>query len=249
MPYAFAHPAAAIPLARLLGARAVPSALAIGSMTPDLWYFLPFLSRPDTHAASGLLLCLPAALIGYAAFHLVFKQPLLALFPPALRSRLEPWAAHGLPRRAWGAVLLSLALGIATHLAWDALTHPGLLSRRIALLRDVLFTLQGAEVRVHQVLQHASTLLGTLFIAWWAWRKLRAVPASLAPPAGLTSRARLGVLACFACASGGAFLFTFLAIAALDAEAWREALRAGAVSAASILGIAALAYCMAWRRM
>ena len=45
MPYAFAHPAAVIPVAKIFGRRAVPSALAIGSMIPDVWYFVPWLDR------------------------------------------------------------------------------------------------------------------------------------------------------------------------------------------------------------
>ncbi len=249
MPYAFAHPAAAIPLARVLGSRAVPSALVIGSMVPDLWYFLPFLGRADTHGASGLLLCLPAAWLAYAAFHLVFKQPLVALLPRAAQARLQPWTGGGLPRVPWTALLVSLALGIATHLAWDALTHPGALSRRFAFLGAVLFTLGGEAVRLHQLLQHGSTLLGGLYVGWWSWRKLHSLPAAQAPARTLSPRARFGVMACFVASAGAAFSMVLLAMAPLELDAWRDAARAAGLSAFSALGIAALAYCLAWRRV
>ena len=61
MPYPFAHPAAVLPLARPLGRFAVPSALAVGSIAPDLWYFVPLVGRPDSHSIGGLAwFCLPA---------------------------------------------------------------------------------------------------------------------------------------------------------------------------------------------
>ena len=77
MPYPFAHPAAVLPLARPMGRFAVPSALAIGSVVPDLWYFVPFADRADSHSLAALFwFCLPAGLAAYALFHLLLKQPL-----------------------------------------------------------------------------------------------------------------------------------------------------------------------------
>jgi hypothetical protein len=174
LPYAFAHPAAVVPVAKLLGRRAVPSALAIGSMVPDAWYFVPLLERGHSHGALGaLLFCVPGGLALYAAFHIVFKLPMLALAPRGLAARLGAWAQPGLPAVAWTSVLLSLLAGIATHLAWDAFTHAGPLAR---------------------ALQHASTLLGTAFLAGWAWRKLRATE-PLAEVRRADERTRIAVLA------------------------------------------------------
>ena len=41
MPFTLAHPAAVIPLCGILRRASVPSALIIGSMAPDLVYFVP----------------------------------------------------------------------------------------------------------------------------------------------------------------------------------------------------------------
>jgi Domain of unknown function (DUF4184) len=61
VPYPFAHPAAVLLLARPMGRFAVPSALVIGSVIPDLWYFLPFVGREASHSPAGLFwFCLPA---------------------------------------------------------------------------------------------------------------------------------------------------------------------------------------------
>jgi hypothetical protein len=77
-------------------------------------------------------------------------------------------AAPGLPAVPWHSVLFSLLTGIATHLLWDAFTHRG----HFAFVEAALFS----DVRVFRVLQHASTLLGSAFLAWWLWRKLRLTP-------------------------------------------------------------------------
>ena len=151
MPYPFAHPAAVLPLARPLGRFAVPSALAIGSIAPDLWHLVPFADRADSHSAAALLwFCLPAGLLAYALFHLVLKQPLIALAWP----RLGAFACKGLPPSPWTAVVVSLLVGALTHIAWDGLTH----------------------IEDHNWLQHASTVAGSAILGWWIWRRVRRVP-------------------------------------------------------------------------
>ena len=224
MPYAFAHPAAAVPVAKLLGRRAVPSALAIGSMIPDAWYFVPFVGREETHTALGaLLFCMPAGLALYVAFHVIFKQPMLALAPPGLAARLGAWAKPGLPAVAWTSVLLCLLAGIATHLVWDAFTHAGPLKR---------------------ILQHASTLTGTAFLVWWAWRKLRATE-PLVEVRSLDERTRIAVLAAMVLIPAAAFVSV---LQSMNDEALRVAARAAGVTAVSAFGLLALSFSLAWKR-
>lgn len=223
MPYAFAHPAAAIPAAKLLGNRAVPSALAIGSVIPDAWYLVPSLARADSHEGLGILwFCLPAGLLAYAAFHLIFKQPMLALLPKRYAGRLAAWTSPRLPAAGWSAVLLSLFIGVATHLAWDALTHEGPLAR---------------------FLQHASTLAGTGFLLFWLHRKLRSAPVREVRVA--SGRLRRAVIAAMVVIPALAFIAV---LSAFDLAAFRVALRAAGVTAVSALGLVALAFCVLWRR-
>jgi uncharacterized protein DUF4184 len=229
VPYAFAHPAAVVPLSRVLGRFAVPSALAIGSMIPDSWYLLYFVHREDSHSLGGMLwYCLPAGLFAYAAFHLIFKQPLLALLPRALAGKLGTFTSLGLPPVRWRAVLLSLLAGASTHLAWDALTH-------------------GYEVGGHQILQHASTLFGTAFVAWWLWKKLRATPAVSATRV-MPGPARAAIVAALVLVSAVAFLSAALTMPSPDLDALRDLLHAGSVIAVSAFGLMLVAYCVLWRR-
>jgi hypothetical protein len=238
VPYAFAHPAAVIPVAKMLGRRAVPSALAIGSMIPDAWYFVPGLDRQQSHGALALWFGVPAGLVVYAAFHLIFKQPMLALAPRSLGRRLAAWAAPGLPAVPLLSVLVSLVVGIVTHVAWDAFTHAG-------YFRFVEARFDG--VYLHQVLQHASTLAGSAFLAWWGWRKLAATrprPVAL----GLPRRTRIAVLAAMTLLPASVF-FGVLGFFDVDADTARLALRAATITAVSALGLVALAFALAWKAL
>jgi Domain of unknown function (DUF4184) len=224
MPYPFAHPAAVLPLLGPMGRFAVPSALAIGSMAPDLWYFVPLLERGESHSLAGLAwFCLPAGLLVYALFHLHLKQPLVALVSP----RLGRFTPAGLPDVAWHAVIVSLLAGALTHVAWDALTHS-----------------YDHGLQSHNWLQHASTALGTVVLGWWSWRKLRRVPAAAGPLSPL-ARACI-VLALLGAASLAAWVTA--EPPAADLLALRKFLRTGGFAAVQALSVALLVYCLLFQR-
>jgi hypothetical protein len=243
VPYAFAHPAAAIPLHRLLGRLAVPSALVIGSVAPDLWLLVPFAARDQTHGMAAILwFNLPLGVLLYAAFHLVLKEPLLALMPPSIAARLSVWACPSLPRVPWTAVAASLVAGAASHIAWDAATHSG-----FGALEEPVVALGGHPILVQQLVQHGSTLAGTLFLIWWALRRLAIPTASPSHLATVRWRAKIigSVLAV------AAAVFAWITIQALppraDLDTMRAVLRAAAATAASATGLCVVVYCVLWR--
>jgi len=243
MPYPFAHPAAVLPLIGPMGRSAVPSALVIGSIVPDLWYFVPALARDVSHSAAGLVLfCLPTGLLLYVVFHVLLKQPLTALLPRSAAGRLAPFAAQRLPARPWLAVLLCLLVGAATHLAWDAFTHEeGAIVQAFPALQGQLFAIGGYPVRVFQLLQHASTLLGTAFVAGWVGQRLRRLPPG-DYPFGMPSTTRGFIVgALLAVAAGWAAAEAALP-GSLEPIALRGALRSAGLAAAEALGVGVLAY-------
>ena len=232
MPYPFAHPAAVLPLAGAMGRHAVPSALVLGSMIPDTWYLVPSLARDDSHSLAGLFwFCLPAGLLAYLAFHLLLKQPLLALLPGAVAAKLVALASPGLPRAGWAAVLASLLAGAFTHFAWDALTHER-------------FVVHG-----FQVLQHASTLLGTAVLAAWLARWFRrAAPRELPAGLRLAPRVRRGMLGLLIVLSAGGALAGAEPLALPHTvDEWRDALRATGMAAAQALVLSTIGYAMLWK--
>jgi len=173
VPFTLSHPAAVLPLARH---PLVPSALVAGSVAPDLFWFLPApegfgLSR--THEFTAVLWLDPLlALALLAVFQVLLKRPLLALAPQRLAERL-PRGPFSWRRPGW--IALSLVLGAATHVGWDAFTHE---SGGPAFLRIPIVT----GVDVGRLIQLVSTLAGAAVLAWWLWRWFRSAPVAPAPP-------------------------------------------------------------------
>lgn len=209
MPFTLSHPAAAIPLRRALP-WTVLTALVIGSMAPDFSYFLPFpIPRSQSHSIGGLFwFCVPAGLVAYLLFHRLLARPLVDLLPKALRMRLLP-LIDARVEAPWSAVIVSLFVGAATHIAWDAFTHAGAPIVRVSrALRFHLVTISGYPLSVYTVLQHMSTSLGFACIAFWLWRWFRSVkPKSDAARSALSPAWRVAAI---------------LAIVAVIAVLWLE---------------------------
>lgn len=193
MPFTPSHIAAVLPLigpsARL---RRVldPWALAIGAMAPDLPLFLPFLPEYRVwHSWPGIVTLDPlAVLVLLPLFHLVLRDPLIALLPPALAGRaalLAPERLRPLPMAA-GAVS-----GVVTHVVWDSFTH----SRGVIEWGAWLSVNVFGVIPLFRLLQYVSSAAGLAAVVWWAWRGLSRMPAAPVPERlRMTSRARAAVL-------------------------------------------------------
>lgn len=250
MPFTFAHPAAAIPLLRPLGRAGVLSALVIGSMMPDLAYLFPGSGLSvGSHSIMGLLwFCLPAGLLCYLVFHVVLKRPLLELAPPAVYARLGRLTrtCGGLPGVPWLAVALSLLLGAATHLLWDAFTHAGAPAVRLMpVLQLHLFSVGAYQVHLFKLLQHLSTVTGLLLLIVWSRHWLKKAGADVEPlPVILPTFGRYGVIA--------AIVLSSLAAAGMAAHAARDAAALNVLAGKAVFAalpvflFAILAYSVAW---
>lgn len=167
MPFTFAHPAAVLPLRRHLW---LPG-LVVGSVVPDLAYYLPVPGGADhTHSVLGVIGA--DLLLGLALLALVRPAlaPLLALCPAGWRDRVAP--PRG--RTRWLVALASLVVGAATHVLWDAFTHTdGVAVRHWALLRESVV----GPHRVYNVIGYVSSLGGLLLlgvvVARWYRRRTR----------------------------------------------------------------------------
>lgn len=187
MPFTGSHPAAVLPLTYL--GLSTP-ALVIGSLSPDLPYYLPGL--PDsalTHSALGVVTVNPViGLACLALWHALVAPLALAVAPAGARRRirLAPRARRRRPRRADVATLLllmvALSLGSATHVLWDEFTHSGRFGARHL---DWLATQHGA-LPGYRWAQYASGLLGAAVLAaalwrWWRTADLTPDPGSALP--------------------------------------------------------------------
>ena len=226
MPYPIAHPAAVVPLHRLLGRLSVPSALAIGSVVPDFWYVLPIFQRGDSHSPEGLFFfCLPVGFAAYILFHLL-KAPALALLPRALAERLWACSPVLFPAASFTAVCVSLLLGAETHLLWDSLTGDELYGR---------------------IVRHGSTLLGGAFVIWWAAQKIKAAP-RLHLERTLSPVLRKGILGGLLAISAVVFLQSarrFFPLE-LDYDTVRALARTAGIDAVGALAWGLVAYGLGW---
>lgn len=196
MPFTLAHPAAILPLRRFRCLQTVP--LIIGSLVPDLPYFLPTrlgLSFPDTHTFYGsLTICLPLGL-GLLLLTLLLQEPLTVLLGARARwlflRSLERFNARPL---RWPIALLSVLIGCWTHIAWDSFTHQtGWTTLRVAALSAPV-SLFGWDTSTSHLLQYVSSVFGLAVLAIWFRKLLLRVPPAVGadqPPA----RARWLVLA------------------------------------------------------
>jgi hypothetical protein len=185
MPFTLAHPAAVLPLRRCRYLQTVP--LIIGSITPDLPYFLPGripLPARFTHALSethtlvgSIVLCIPIGLAVLLCGYLL-RRPLTALMSARARwlcqRAMDRFASRPLN---WAAASLSILLGTWTHIAWDSFTHEnGWITRRVAALRaPVSFGWYTGEIC--HVLQYVSSAIGLAVLAIWYARLPAPTPA------------------------------------------------------------------------
>lgn len=134
MPFTPSHAVVALPFVRT---RLVPAAIAIGAMTPDLPLFLRGM-WPDysmTHELAWVPVTTVLALVLFLLWRCVLRPAVRELSPRVVAERLpEQWDAgflDGLRESFRGGVvasillIVSLALGVVTHIAWDLFTHEG----------------------------------------------------------------------------------------------------------------------------
>lgn len=201
MPFTLSHAAAALPLHYLLRGAVVLPALVIGCFLPDVPYFLPDpLFDINAHLLPGLVLFgLPCGYVIHALWQRVFLGPCLALLP---RRYVLLFAANDpVPPRpaAWWSIGLSLFAGAVTHIVWDAFTHRrGLVVSSVPALAKPLMQWGNHALTPYALLQHGSTLVGLIWLAWYIRRSLRdatAVSSETGPAPALSVPQRLLVLA------------------------------------------------------
>ncbi|HEX8440626.1 DUF4184 family protein [Archangium sp.] len=175
-----AHAAAVLPFFRLSRRGLLPTALVVGACAPDLAYVYAVrgVGEPSHQVPGFLLFCVP---MGLAV--LVWLEVLVL---PALRLALPEvggvqWGrfarTEGLPRTplAWSLAVAALVLGATTHILWDGFTHRSMWPAE-ALYPHVVVPLGGRELPLPRVLQHASSLVGSLLVLGYMARRYRHLP-------------------------------------------------------------------------
>jgi len=169
MPFPLAHPAAVLPFRRLCPVALSLPALMIGSVAPDMGYV--FGMGHLSHRLIGIpLFSMPVG----AAMLLVlyFAGFCIAPMMPQPFSRIVAPLLHR--RAGMIAIIASLAIGAATHVLWDSVTHKeGWIVVHMAVLRSPLVPFGHRWIRICHLLWYGSTFAGVLWlgIAYQQWRE------------------------------------------------------------------------------
>jgi len=171
MPFTFSHPALVLPLTYLPRKWYSLTGLVIGSLTPDFEYFIRMRIQSNySHTILGLLwFDLPIGLLLALAYHNIVRDSLLDNFPTLLKSRLSvfrqfDWNIYF--KKKWFVVIISIIIGIVSHLCWDSFTHnDGYFVQTIPFLTNTV-EFFGMHATIFKIIQHSSTLLGGIVIAW-----------------------------------------------------------------------------------
>jgi hypothetical protein len=254
MPFTISHIAAVIPL-NYKGL--VTSALVVGSVMPDLAYFVHFegFNRYLGHSIRGLFtFCLPAGLAIWLVFQIFARRPLFALLPASHQRRLLPYL-QGFPYKSWRLIirsLVSLGIGTLSHLAWDSFTHDhGFIVQNVAPLRQAIFEIDGTSIYAFSILQHGSTVLGLAALVLWylGWlRKNPVYPFPVPRSLHLPSRTRLVIFTIMAAGAcfWGAFAGFFFLPRVLSLYKLRHMVEFLAVVSMTILCMEIAIYCVIW---
>lgn len=171
MPFTLAHPAAVLPFRRFCPQRLNFTALVLGSISPDFFYFLNFWSLGAYgHTLPGsFLVSLPVCLISYLVLR-IYSVPISELlFEPFDKALVNGFAI----RSSFLVLVVSFLAGIWTHIIWDAFTHSdGFFVERIPLLESSIGYFNGHGIKTYSIFQYISSAIGLLVLALWYQKSL-----------------------------------------------------------------------------
>lgn len=198
MAFTVAHMAAALPFYHSQRWLCF-EALLIGTMMPDLPYFLNTAVSvgQQSHRWIGILsYCLPWGLLVFALWYWLLKPAAVALIQPwydfqyfdsqnIQQSKASLPSGFGLiikqiPKLGlwlvfWLKVVLGLLLGATTHHIWDGFTHvDGFIAEQLEWLQYSVNINYLGDMTVARILQYLSSVMGLLLLFRFAWSRFTA---------------------------------------------------------------------------
>ena len=171
MGFTFSHPALILPFRYLPKKSYSLNGLVIGSMIPDLEYFI-HLDNASTHSHRLLGLFwfdLPMAIIVSIVFHQLIRNVLLQNLPLFLYQRFYRfikfnWIDH--LKKNWIVVCYSIIIGTLTHFLWDSFTGQDgyFVSHNSFLMMQLHYG--NINVYLFQIIKYSSSLIGLLLVIY-----------------------------------------------------------------------------------
>ena len=176
MPFTPSHAVIALPFLRT---PLIPAAIAIGAMTPDLPLFVRSIvpSYATTHDFAWLPVTTVFALLLLLMWRCILRPGVRELSPDWLARRLpdswdegwRPGLGETFPSgRGILLLLVSLGIGVASHILWDLFTHEGRWGSDVLPVLDQ----QWGPLPGYRWLQHGSSAIGLGIIGVWVLLRL-----------------------------------------------------------------------------
>lgn len=169
MPFTFCHPAIVLPLKKISPKYVSMTGLIVGSMLPDFEYFMRLqLTSSHSHTFAGMFYFdLPLGILLCFLFHNVVRDSFINSLPGFLYNRFSFMKQVNWNRyffKHYIVVIISIILGTASHIFWDAFTHPtGFFAERITFLSYII-NFDGMMIPVYKLFQHGGTVAGGFII-------------------------------------------------------------------------------------
>ena len=175
MPFTFSHPAILLPFCKKKYRNLSSTGLIIGSIAPDLEYFINMkMERIHGHELASILWYqLPICLICALLYQGIVKKPLLHHSPSFIQSRVGHYANKNWMywfTKHWPHFIVSCIIGILSHLIWDSMTHAhGLFGNnpRILMLN---FEHTWGRTYLYEWLQFLSSIIGLIALFLFIYR-------------------------------------------------------------------------------
>lgn len=166
MPFTLSHVAAVLPIHHIHRRTFLMAPLAIGSMAPDIPYFIEYYVAKSHEWSTVLPFYLPLGFGITLLWYFLLRRPFYQLLPYFFPANNPLLQTDGILNHLWRFVwvAISVLIGIATHLVWDGLTHD---DHRTFMLKDTLATtlqLGHFEMPLYRVLQYVSSGFGLLVV-------------------------------------------------------------------------------------
>ena len=176
MPFTFSHTAATLLFRPWLQKQKLSATgLILGCMAPDFEYFLRMKMQGDLghHFVGIFLVDIPVSIILALFIHIVIRDQFIEHLPYFLRQRFivfqhHDWFSYFI-KNIW-MVVISIFLGILTHIVWDAFTHKtGFFVQQMPFLQQMLY-LGNISIPVFKFLQYLSGVLGLWVVMMFIYK-------------------------------------------------------------------------------